>query len=228
MGLLVQLPSVPVDIHYICQRRLPRVIEPIIAAGQTMHLLITLLLAHLLADFPLQTNTLANRKATHGDGVFYHVLIHVLVTALLLHNSHIYWPLPVGIGIVHFLIDVYKLWRPAKQNVRSFVLDQCMHVISLGIAAALALQAWQPAPRGILPDAWLIIMLGGATVPASLVLLWVWTNTLTATQLNRLALLRWIKPRLLEVEQQIGLFIIGAIFWQPALRVLATLVQNIR
>ena len=193
-----------------------------------MHLLMTLLLAHLLADFPLQTNTLATRKATHGDGVFYHALIHILVTALLLHNSHIYWSLPVGIGVAHFIIDAYKLWRPVKQSVRYFVLDQCLHGLSLAIAALLALQLWQPAPRSILPDVWLIILLGGATVPAGLVLLWVWANTLTAARLKRLNLLYWAKPRLLFVEQQIGLFIIGVVLWKPALHALAILLQVMR
>lgn len=52
-----------------------------------MNLLMTLLLAHLFADFPLQSNSLARLKETRIMGVFLHVLVHVAVTACLLKTA---------------------------------------------------------------------------------------------------------------------------------------------
>lgn len=95
-----------------------------------MHLLTTLLLAHLLADFPLQTNALAKLKRASLTGVFIHVLIYVLITTLVMREPARYWALIGGLGGVHFLIDSIKMRYtheqheqvPPRQRARYFCL----------------------------------------------------------------------------------------------------------
>lgn len=182
-----------------------------------MHLLMTLLLAHLFADFPLQTNALAKLKDTRFEGVFYHVLVHVAITALLIKDSFQYWPLIVGVGVVHFGIDALKILLPFKKGVLYFLADQFVHLVSLVIAAYIARQIWTPAPTGILPDSSLAVVLTGALVPAIMVLFWVWTMTLNQEYVTRSSVLCWSKQRLLLVEQRFGLCLISLVFLYSAM-----------
>ncbi len=186
-----------------------------------MHLLMTLLLAHLFADFPLQTNALAKLKDKRFAGVFYHVLIHVTITALLINNSLHYWPLLLGLGIVHFIVDALKILLPFKKGVVYFLADQFVHLLSLVVATYLAQHLWTPAPTGILPDSWLVLVLTGALVPALMVLFWVWTMNLNQDYVTRSSWLYWSKQRLLLVEQRFGIALISVVLLQPAMHSLA-------
>jgi len=190
-----------------------------------MDLLITLLIAHLFADFPLQTNALANLKEKHWYGVFLHVLVHVSVMALLISNSQHYWPLIFSLGVAHFLIDLGKLFCPAKKGVRYFLVDQLLHVSSILIATYIAQQVWHPAPTTALPDGWSLLVLSGALVPALMVLIWVWLNTLSQEYIAQFQLLHWTKHRLLTLEQSIGIALIGFVFLQSTLYSLVSLVK---
>ena len=55
----------------------------------------TLLLAHLVADFPLQTNSIVKMKNEGFKGLGIHVLIHIIVLCLLLIKEPLsqYWPM---------------------------------------------------------------------------------------------------------------------------------------
>lgn len=192
-----------------------------------MNLLMTLLIAHLFADFPLQTNALAKLKDKHFEGVLYHVLIHVAVTSLLINHSQQYWPLILGLGVVHFIVDGLKILLPFKKGVVYFLADQCVHLISLIVAAYLAQQFWTPAPIGILPDNWLGVVLSGAFIPAAMVLVWVWASTLSQEYVTRSLLLCWTKQRLLLIEQRIGLALISVVFLRPAMYVVYDMVRLI-
>jgi|GEM_PF-925665 len=196
--------------------------------GLDMHLLMTLLLAHLFADFPLQTNALAKLKDKHFEGVFYHVLIHMAITALLIRDSQQYWLLIVGLGIVHFVIDALKILLPFKKGVWYFLADQFVHLISLVLATYLAQRLWYPAPVGILPDKWLVMVLSGALVPAVMVLFWVWTSTLNPEYVTRSLLLCWTKQRLLLIEQRVGLALISVVFARPAFYWVYSLADMVR
>lgn len=192
-----------------------------------MNLLLTLLIAHLFADFPLQTNALARRKEKHWTGVFLHVLVHLLVMALLIDNRSQYWPLILGIGVAHFAIDGMKLLCPGTKGIAYFLFDQALHLGTLVLASYLAHQSWQSAPLSILPDAWLFPLLAGALIPALMVLVWLWTNTLSQEYTTRFYLLGWAKHQMLVVEQRIGLLLIAFVFLQPALHALPQLIQAI-
>jgi hypothetical protein len=192
-----------------------------------MNLLLTLLIAHLFADFPLQTNALAKLKEAHWSGVFLHVLVHMVVMTLLIDQRDQYWPLILGIGVIHFIIDAIKLLYPGAKGVAYFLLDQIVHVGALWLAATWAQRIWQPAPLGILPDAWLLPILVAALIPAFMVLLWLWANSLNQEYTTRYYLLDWAKHQMLAVEQRIGLLLFAFVFLQPALHALPQLIRGI-
>lgn len=191
-----------------------------------VNLLITLLIAHLFADFPLQTNALAQLKEKSWSGVLLHVLVHVIVTALLIHDAFSYWPLILGIGSVHFVIDCFKLFWTAKKGVTYFLFDQLLHLATLVIAAYLAQQEWSTTPVGILPPEWLFPILSGAFIPAIMVLLWIWTNSLSHEFLAQSSLRYWAKRQILSIEQSIGIVLFLFVYLQPSLYSFVDVIQS--
>lgn len=192
-----------------------------------MNLLFTLLIAHLFADFPLQTNALARHKEKCWTGVLLHVLVHLVVMTLLIDQGGQYWPLILGIGVAHFIIDGMKLLYRGPKGIGYFLLDQALHVGTLFFATYLAHQYWQPAPQSILPTDWLLPLLGGALIPALMVLLWVWVNTLSQEYTTRFVLFDWAKHQMLIVEQRIGMLLLAFVFLHPALHALPRIIQGI-
>ncbi len=178
-----------------------------------MHLLITLLLAHLFADFPLQTDRLARLKRTSLKGVFIHVLIYMVVTALLLHQPFRYWPVVVALGIIHFLIDAFKMVCNKIGEVRCFVIDQSMHFASVLGVTYLAYRYYPSIPVGILPDTLLYGSFICAFTLAVIVFFWIWTNGLREEQIRRYVLLHWVKHRALAFEQRVGLLLFAVVFF---------------
>lgn len=176
-----------------------------------MHLLTTLLLAHLFADFPLQSNRLARLKKSSIRGVFIHVLIYMGATAILLQQPLQYWPLVVGLGLAHFTIDAIKIVCTTQRAILSFVIDQIMHVATVVLAVLIAYWLWRPVPQGILSDYLLGLAFSCALLLAIMVFCWVWTNDLSEEQLKRYVLLRWVKNEILLLEQRVGLVLIGIV-----------------
>lgn len=125
-----------------------------------------LLFAHLLADFPLQTNWVLRFKQRHWRGILFHALIHGLLTALLLVSPSRAWPLLLLLVALHFAIDWIKLNLPTVSETRGFLLDQLAHVLVLWLCSL----AW-PALRSHLSPP---LLLGGillALVPALMIFL---------------------------------------------------------
>ena len=100
-----------------------------------MELFATLLLAHLLADFPLQTDWMFRVKVRHWAGVVLHAAMHVLVTAALIQQPLTYWPVLLILWAVHSLIDWLKLYIQFKYISVGFVLDQIAHTLTLAMIA---------------------------------------------------------------------------------------------
>jgi hypothetical protein len=144
-----------------------------------MQLLTTLLLAHLFADFPLQTNGLAKLKKESLLGVFLHVLVYVIITALFLADPLRYWELIGALGIVHFLIDALKTRYKQTFEPYYFVFDQCLHFLSIAFATYLALLYYQQPPATIVPFGVVTVALVCALLLALMVFCWVWVNSLT-------------------------------------------------
>ena len=94
--------------------------------------LTALLLAHVLADFTLQTNWINARKR-HPAGLLLHGAIVLLTAHLTLGQS--FAPALVALTLAHVAIDAIKTWGGFR-NLTAFALDQGAHGATL-IAVAL-------------------------------------------------------------------------------------------
>ncbi len=123
-----------------------------------MTIFFTLLLGHLIADFPLQTNSVFQLKCRSSRGLVVHVGIHMLVTAILLMD-----PLRDGaallmLGGAHYLIDWSKLRLATRYESPGFLLDQLAHVAVLLVIAGLVPDlALRPMPAWLLALALLVL-----------------------------------------------------------------------
>ncbi|WP_228027905.1 DUF3307 domain-containing protein [Costertonia aggregata] len=98
-----------------------------------------LLLAHLIGDFLLQPNRWvihkeANRAASKY--LYYHVLLHFLVTMILLWDLS-YWNIALVIAVSHYVIDLAKLYTTPLFKLKSipFFIDQALHLVVLYVCA---------------------------------------------------------------------------------------------
>jgi Protein of unknown function (DUF3307) len=95
-------------------------------------ILIKLLLAHIIGDFFLQPEKWVKekeKKKLKSGKLYFHVLIHIVITALLLWDLSL-WGIVAIIGISHFIIDASKLLIQNKKTKRLlFFLDQLLHVL---------------------------------------------------------------------------------------------------
>ena len=99
---------------------------------------VALLLAHLLADFTLQTNAILRGKSRPLGMVLHGVI--VLVTAQLALGQFTSIELIV-LAIVHIAIDTAKQALGA-QRLTGFMVDQGAHVITLAALAFYAPNLW--------------------------------------------------------------------------------------
>ena len=122
----------------------------------------TLLLAHLLGDYPLQTDQLVIAKK-HLPGLAFHIGIHWVVMMLLfLPVIGIAWPYILVVAIVHFSIDAFKnfLGRRRPQFViGSYILDQTLHMSSLLLISAWMAQTTK-LPVWPVISPWVIYVIG--------------------------------------------------------------------
>src|SRR5215470_8177031 len=104
------------------------------------------LLAHLVADFILQTHWLVIRKR-RWDGLLIHggiVLACMLALPLIDRAAMALWPAMLGIAAVHVAIDWWKVRygdRVPGPPIVPFLLDQMIHAVVLTVALSLALPA---------------------------------------------------------------------------------------
>lgn len=168
-----------------------------------MTIFLTLLLAHLLGDFPLQTNRIFRMKVQGPKGLVLHAAIHVLVTALLIQNFWQVWPTLLILGILHFLTDWAKLRYASTPLTPGFVFDQAIHLITLIIIAALSPQIIPVFPLWFLIPAVLL-----ASIPAFLTFAYVWASDQCRANTPRPQLsastIQWACEQLLPLSQKTG------------------------
>ena len=119
-------------------------------------------LAHWLADFPLQSDWIAQHKA-NAWVLSLHALIHFLVLLVVVYPAAgLAWPFLLALAVTHFIIDALKGWlnvrRPAW-GARLYVVDQILHIVSLALAAT-----WISTSIGKIPVAvpvWAAIIASG-------------------------------------------------------------------
>ncbi len=100
-----------------------------------MILFIKLFLAHLIGDFILQpTKWVKDKevKKVKSKYLYFHVLLHFLLTMLLLWDFN-YLKLALVVLVSHYIIDLLKLYVTPRFKNKSipFFIDQVFHVLVL-------------------------------------------------------------------------------------------------
>lgn len=173
-----------------------------------MTIFATLLLAHLISDFPLQTNRIFRMKMQGSKGLALHAAIHVLVTALLIQNYWQVWPVLLLLGILHYITDWAKLRYARNPLTTGFIIDQAIHVITLVFIATLAPQIIPVFPLWFLKPA--IVL---ACIPALLTFVYVWaTDRCRASgslnYVSQKGTMQWACTQLLPLSQKTGWLIL--------------------
>jgi len=122
----------------------------------------SLILAHFLADYPLQPYRLVLAKRRTA-GLVVHVLIHLITMLVVVGAARSYlWPYLLVIAVVHFLIDVFKNWlgkvRPALV-VGPYLLDQLLHFLVIVIVTGWVFRV-EPAAADLPTLTWQVLLLG--------------------------------------------------------------------
>lgn len=169
----------------------------------TAELFAILTLAHLLADFPLQTNSIAKMKVTSLRGLLAHVAIHMATSWALLGFELRFWVLVSWLGLAHFLVDYIKVKSHTDRSAFFFILDQlahlaCIFIISINTISTLGEMRHAISTIILYPSLFV------ATTFVIMVLGWIWTNNLHDDMVDRYISLRWGRERLLELEQRAG------------------------
>ena len=100
-------------------------------------LFLCLLLAHLVADFVLQTSSSCRNKAEkHERGVhqYVHAFIVFALSWLVSWDISFWWGALI-IGLAHLCIDIWKSYK--EENIKWFTIDQFLHVLVLAAVAYL-------------------------------------------------------------------------------------------
>lgn len=170
-----------------------------------MTIFATLLLAHLLSDFPLQTNRIFHMKLQGHKGLALHTAIHVLVTALLIRSFWQFWPVLLLLGMLHYLTDWAKLRYTHESLAPGFIIDQGIHLITLAFIASLMASITPVFPLWFLLPANLL-----ASVPALLTFGYVLATDKCRAQAQHNSTsynshtIRWACNRLLPISQKTG------------------------
>lgn len=121
-----------------------------------------LMLAHLVADYPLQPDWMVQAKRT-WRGLTLHAGVH-LATLLLLAGAgrSVLWPFLLALAALHFAIDAFKSWLAlARPGLVSgpYIFDQFLHLISLLVVAVWIVAV---VPSAAIPDygAWMLYAAG--------------------------------------------------------------------
>ena len=102
-----------------------------------LNLFLYLLLAHLIADFVLQTNEICKSKANKNWRSLYHYVHGAIVFALswvVLWDIKLWWCALV-IGLTHVAVDIWKSYQ--GNYLRSFIIDRILHTAVLVTVAFL-------------------------------------------------------------------------------------------
>ncbi|WP_035397354.1 DUF3307 domain-containing protein [Exiguobacterium sp. OS-77] len=103
-----------------------------------MTVLLSLILVHLLADFPLQTRRMAQLKHRHRRILFQHLAVHASLMLLVLAFFVIRGQLTLDIAgwlggsilVFHALLDASPLKRRVKQAA-AYWIDQALHIAAI-------------------------------------------------------------------------------------------------
>lgn len=170
---------------------------------EMMAIFLALLLAHLLSDFPLQTNRVFRMKLQGHRGLALHVAIHMLVTALLLERYWQFWPTLLLLGVMHYGTDWLKLRYAQTPLTPGFLLDQLAHFLTLFLIVFIT-----PSMTTYLPLWFLIPAVLLAFIPALLTLGYIWATDRCRAQTGVEGAVKWACSHLLPLSQKLGWLVI--------------------
>jgi hypothetical protein len=102
---------------------------------------IVILAAHLLADFPFQTDWMARNKGDVTSAYFAHLAVHAIVTIPPLYLLDPTWGPPIGAFVVlfHGLIDIFETPFDPKSGFESYPIwcDQALHVATIAVSIVM-------------------------------------------------------------------------------------------
>jgi hypothetical protein len=129
-----------------------------------------LLFAHLLADYPLQSNWMVSNRGRSAVRLL-HVSSHFLISLVFtLFYVPAAWPFLILLAGFHFLIDTGKYYlSQTRPNLVIFpyLFDQALHILSIFIVSTMIANYTSVPPFAIQP-VWLILSI------AYLVVTYVW------------------------------------------------------
>ena len=101
-------------------------------------LLLKLLLTHFLGDFTFQPNKWIKKRNTNSiksKYLYYHILVHfVLLLLFFINELQNYFPGIVAIILLHYAIDVTKIYACKKEvlsEFKLFLIDQFLHILTI-------------------------------------------------------------------------------------------------
>ena len=100
-----------------------------------VELFLCLLLAHLMADFALQTSkSCKSKREKKWRSVWHYVHAAMVFVLSWLASFHLdFWWCALVIAVMHFAVDIWKSYR--EENVKWFVVDQVLHITILVVVA---------------------------------------------------------------------------------------------
>lgn len=124
--------------YYGCNQKLQPIvlIEEASMITNQIYLLITLVTAHVIGDFLLQTKRDVDNKA-NGKVFAKHIII-IAILSYIFVGIWSNWLIPLIIAATHAAIDLIKLKTASRNShyILSFSIDQAAHLLIIGIIAA--------------------------------------------------------------------------------------------
>lgn len=118
-----------------------------------LNLFLTLLLAHLIGDFCVQTNDMVKEKHEEHYGslmLYVHAAAVSLLSFLLVFDWR-FWLCAIVLFVSHFVLDGAKSYAP-RSCLRAFLLDQFVHLLIIAGISCVADRTveW-------MPNKWLLV-----------------------------------------------------------------------
>ena len=110
-------------------------------------IIIKLLVAHIIGDFFLQTDTICKGKNSTGVRRLIYLAIHSGINAALAYllvGMWECWLIPVVVFVTHYIIDYVKSCVNSK-DTWVFIIDQLAHVTVIVVVAVCYLLALKPS-----------------------------------------------------------------------------------
>ena len=122
-----------------------------------------LLLGHLIGDFALQSDKMAENKGKYWKWNLLHALVVTLCTLIFSYpfgTALLVW-IPIN-GVIHFILDYYKSEIKRLLHLSElavFLLDQFMHIIILYFISRAAVYGNQQMPDFLTVKILIVLML---------------------------------------------------------------------